>query len=359
MKKSLVFVAIIGFIMIAICACGEKKITVVGADGKEYESYQECCAAQDFQAAHQFLAKMQNAVLNMEKGDDRDNAAQAYLIAHENVFKQEALFLMSQGDDAAKQRLVYLLKEEGGNNSHVSMLIDLAIENDDEAFVKVLANQYSRNVGRENLKKLMNYLSSKDNLENNVFLKDLFNKLGEDNLLLELAIQNNDKIFVREYASTHLSFYNSTLLNYLAGTKDKKDSEMILGLLAQEEKSISKRPSNGTFVQYSCYDLNKECEQYVKDIKTYNSKCIELLDVAINAGNRVLASRIISKMKSNLTYNYMQNSVQKRVNEEKWYGKVSNVESWDKIIIKGSNDRDDITNANARLNQAVKNGVFK
>ena len=142
-----------------LSACS-KKITVKGADGTEYESYQECCAAQDFQAAHQYLAKLENS------GGD------GYYDAKEYVFKQEALYLMSNGDEADKKRLIFLLKEESGDekyndriNGHVAMLIDLSIDNDDEAFVKVLAgmlpnvafdelwNRYERDKAEEERKK--------------------------------------------------------------------------------------------------------------------------------------------------------------------------------------------------------------
>lgn len=235
MKKSLVFVAIIGFIMIAFCGCGEKKITVKGADGTEYESYQECCAAQDFQAAHQFLAKMQNAAINMEDGDAKNNAARAYKIAYEEVFKQEALFLMSQGDDAAKKRLIYLLKEEGDNNSHVSMLIDLAIENDDEAFVKVLANQYSSYVERENLKKLMIYLSSKQNKDDKEYLVNLAKRLANNKFLCDIALNFNDDKLLDEYAASYLSLYDEDILNYLAQKNQKKYSEKIISLLTKKK----------------------------------------------------------------------------------------------------------------------------
>jgi len=64
------------FFVFALClavtllsACGEKKITVKGADGTEYESYQECCAAQDIQVSHQFLVKMKNVISKMSEED--------------------------------------------------------------------------------------------------------------------------------------------------------------------------------------------------------------------------------------------------------------------------------------------------
>ena len=49
--------------MATLYGCGNNGITVTGGDGKVYESYQECCAANDYEAAHLFLAKIQNSEL--------------------------------------------------------------------------------------------------------------------------------------------------------------------------------------------------------------------------------------------------------------------------------------------------------
>ena len=150
MKRKNLFIVIICLAMVTLYGWSCKdKITVTGSDGKVYESYQECCAANDYEAAHLFLAKIQNS----------ESEAYSYSEAKEYIFKNEALFLMSHGDETAKNRIIYLLKEEGNDDDHTSMLIDLAIENDDDAFVKKLANQYSESASEESLQKLMSYLS--------------------------------------------------------------------------------------------------------------------------------------------------------------------------------------------------------
>lgn len=206
-------------------SCGEKSgekkitvkgadITVKGADGTEYESYQECCAAQDFQAAHQFLAKIENSEDSGYSGFDLYNAK-------EYVFKQEALYLMSLSDEQAKKRILYLLKEEGGNDGHIDMLIDIAIENDDEDFVKTLANQI-KNDSERMLKKVMEYLSSKDSEANKTYIISLLKKHDEKSLLLNFAINNGDRELIDEYIARDLSLSNNNILNYLAATKEKK-----------------------------------------------------------------------------------------------------------------------------------------
>lgn len=331
-----------------LMACGSNSKgtqSVTGENGQVYESYQECLAAQDFQAAHQFLAKMKNAVLNMEEGDDRDKADQVFLIAHEDVFKQEALYLMSQDDEAAQKRIIYLLKEEGGNNDHVSMLIDLAIENDDEAFVKTLANQYTQGANGESLKKLMDYLFEKSQDDNKEFIGKLFKKIEAEDLLLELAIKDGDKKFIRDYASKHLFLSNTTLLNYLAGTKDKKDAEMILGQLAEEGSDIPSRPALGVVQVYDSYGgekMNPDHVYYKRCINDFNNQCNSILSVAIKCKNMYLAQRTVAMAKNNISYRRL--------------GCVNNSSNYNwKVTI----DNEEANSIKKAYQDAVRSGAFK
>ena len=162
--KRIKFLSFCCIAVFLLTACGNK-ITVKGEDGTEYESYQECCAAQDFQAAHQFLTKMESGM-----GKDYDKNKE-YEVAREYVFKQEALYLMSIGDETAQKRILYLLKEEGaGNDAHIGMLIDLAIDNDEENFVKALMNQFKDGYKGEYLTKIVDYLATKPSEENNALI---------------------------------------------------------------------------------------------------------------------------------------------------------------------------------------------
>ena len=152
---SLIISLIICCVVLFVLYSSWDKITVKGKDGTKYESYQECCAAQDFQAAHLFLAKMEQA----GKGNWYITDAKKF------VFKQEALYLMSIGDEASKKRIIYLLKEEENEYDvwnkykyieHVDMLIDLAIENDDDQLVMSLLDiKKSRKID----KKIVKYLA--------------------------------------------------------------------------------------------------------------------------------------------------------------------------------------------------------
>ncbi len=289
------------------------KITVTGGDGKVYESYQECCAANDYEAAHQFLAKLQNS----------ESEAYSYREAKEYVFKNEALFLMSQDDETAKKRIIYLLKEEGNNDDHVSMLVDLAIENDDEAFVKKLANQYSR-ASIESLQKLMSYLSEKPTEENKIFIGKLIDK--------------------------YLSLSNTAMLEYLARTKSKEDSERILGLLSEEGKSIPARPALGMIKSDHYGKLDSSYGNYISSVENYNDACRTILDIAVLSKNQYLAQRAVSKVMSNIVY--------------------KDLGDWETVVVRSDNgsvynaykvtlDNTEANAIKAAYQQAVRSGAFK
>ena len=73
--KRIKFLSFCCIAVFLLTACGsssskneEEKISVTGADGKEYTSYQEACRAGDFEAAHKFLdVYMTNILRAMEK----------------------------------------------------------------------------------------------------------------------------------------------------------------------------------------------------------------------------------------------------------------------------------------------------
>jgi len=241
MKKNMFLVAITGLVISTLCGCG---ISVKGADGTEYESYQECCAANDYDAAHLFLAKMKNNISQINESKDK----RAYEEAKEYVFKKEALFLMSQGDDAAKKRIIYLLKEEGGNDDHVSMLIDLAIENGDAELVKTLMGQYKTEK------------------------KYYYDDIDKQNKELEKLI----KFFA-----------------------EKRDEEYVFNLLTEFENKIPQKPAIGK-IKMSDTHYESSCESFSRAVTKYNNVCRIILISAIGSHNGVLAQKILSKFKSNI-----------------------------------------------------------
>lgn len=340
-----------------LSACGEKKITVKGADGTEYESYQECCAAQDFQAAHQYLAKMQND--EDFKGD--------YYSAKEFVFKQEALYLMSLGDETSKKRIVYLLKEEGGNDNHVDMLVDLAIDADDEEFVKVLTKQYEGSISSDMLRKIVEFLYIEKGDGNLEFVQTLLNRYNKSGLLLDAAVEKGDEeLLVRlakQYNGTlrfqtfksvmdFLSSQNSSqyllirdlLLNKVIDSEelflyalDNKlsavvnklcskyvninDNSFITTLASKNDRIVSdaiimalskvtipgRAMSKGLHDYYDgcrdCYsrkEVSRPHFQYTDGIIDYNTKCSGILEIAIGAGNQYLAQKVLMCFKQNI-----------------------------------------------------------
>ena len=113
----------------------EEKISVTGADGKEYTSYQDACRAGAFDAAYSILEKKreefekfkennQLVIKKVDKGifsDDvsydksnqekYDAMVKNYEEGMDYVFNAEMLFLASQNTEEASNRILYLLAE--------------------------------------------------------------------------------------------------------------------------------------------------------------------------------------------------------------------------------------------------------
>lgn len=329
-----------------LMACGNK-ITVKGENGTEYESYQECCAAQDFQAAHQFLAKMQNS--------DSEEQQEQWNEAKEFVFKQEALYLMSIGDEAAKKRIIYLLKEEGGDdyynkriNGHVAMLIDLAIDNDDEAFVKTLANQYNSDAEKDDLKKVVDYLYSKDMTRNCEYLTSLLNNLKATKILLDYAINSGNLELVKKVASQGLEIQDSELISQLASLKNKEISDDIINLISKIKIKGSRIPKG----IYSRFTFDKEFESYepdyvnyMKSINDYNKVCDQILEIAISKGNDYIAQNVLLMYKEDVY------KLQGRTPDGK------SIDDPDDYYVYYTNDSKN--NAQKRYREAKMSGAFK
>lgn len=331
MKRVICFVVCcIAVLIISSC---RKKVVVKGENGQEYESYQECCAANDYQAAHQFLVKLQND----EEGRKILEEAKQY------VFKHEALFLMSQDNDDAKKRIIYLLKEENDNNSHISMLIDLAIDNDDETFVKTLVNQFSGDARHECLQNIYQYFSKKGINENKDYLIGIFKKNEDKNMILEIAFDTDDNQLIQEYAS-NISLYDNEIIKKLAMKRVNTLSDIVLGLLSQRQNEFIDRPSLGVTSYYWAEDKRKfinECENYESRIQDYNHECQKIMEIGIECKNLYLSRGAISRMKSNITH--------KELATKNDYYRIS----------VSTGDKSDIIAANKVLNDAINRRAFR
>lgn len=113
MKKNLVFVAIIGLAMTAICGCssngsnGNKSITDV--DGKKYASYQEACRDGNFEAALVFVDELEEKAMDFEYQQYSQQAVSAYITARDYVFNSEMQYLLANGSKEASDRVLFLL----------------------------------------------------------------------------------------------------------------------------------------------------------------------------------------------------------------------------------------------------------
>ena len=117
-------IKILSFCCIAVLlltACGssspkneeEEKITVTGADGKEYTSYQEACKDGDFEAARSFLnAYHEKYVEAQSTGVTLKKAEGKYFQAFDFIYKSEIQYLLSESDaEECKDKILFILEE--------------------------------------------------------------------------------------------------------------------------------------------------------------------------------------------------------------------------------------------------------
>ncbi len=339
MKKCFFHVIILIFsVTISFISCGskvnQKVMMVKGADGTEYTSYQECCAANDYEAAHLYLAKMQS-----EKPSELYEAT-------DYVFKHEALFLMSQGDDASKKRLIYLLKEEGDNNSRVAMLIDLAIENDDDTFVKQLANQYKEGADEDNLEKLTDYLLKKDD-NNKEFVVPLLKKLELKDLLCDIALKSKDTVLLLS-VTDDFSIDDTKMVEALAAMNNKKMSGIIISALAKEG-NVGSRPALGIVKSDDYGEIPGEYNAYRSHVSSFNDQCKSVLAIAVKYKNMYLAQQSIGKVKTNIQFIDLGDWC--KVVEKNDYRSI--YEAW-----KVSLDNTEVVEAKSILINAIRSGTF-
>ena len=115
--KKLKIVTLLGIIM-GIWACtpnvNTKDISVTGADGTVYNSYQTACSKGDFDAARDYIGKMkeQFAVVKAE-GDYKEREAFSELIqeAEEYIANEELQFLASLNEEQANNRIILILNQ--------------------------------------------------------------------------------------------------------------------------------------------------------------------------------------------------------------------------------------------------------
>lgn len=153
MKKNLVLIALIGFVMTILFGCGgssskesSEGSSITGLDGIVYESYREACRAGDFEAAHKFLDRMKEENEYWTKVEE----------AEDYIFNYEVNALVAQNSVEANNRVIYLLNEIPINGIKCPTGTDLRVN---------AHSGYGNSCGRFNIKlnKIMEIAISLDN----------------------------------------------------------------------------------------------------------------------------------------------------------------------------------------------------
>ena len=234
--KRIKFLSFYCIAVFLLTACGsssskneEEKITVTGANGKEYTSYQECCAANDYEAAHKYLAVM------------KENRDGNYAEAREYVFNQEALFLISMNDETSTKRLFFLLQEDANEvdgkvrDARCNTIIELAIKQNNQALVEQTIGMYNAKIESSLLRKIYEYLYKEGrNTDSNFIMNLLFRNEGID-LLVEDAIgSQDDELLIKILGKCGRSSLSSTkkIIEYFVKKNNKKQIANIKTMLS-------------------------------------------------------------------------------------------------------------------------------
>ena len=316
MKKTLLF-AMIGFGLATLCSCGSKSNPSL--DLKEPTSlskleiakdYKTACELKEFSTAYEFVDKLKKVTSEKKiKADEvAKNAKNGMSSAIAVVSEYEEAKKVS--DEAEKyvvlQEALSVLESEGTNG--IIRIVGIAKEHDAEGWLYIELLDVAKKIGDT----------------------DLANRIEN---IIHSTINN----------LSNMSLSDTSLINYLAETKDEKNSEAIIGLLSKEEKNIPTKPMIGKIDTEDWYD-DEVCDPYTKAVKKYNDQCSMILNIAIKHGNQYLAKRSLSKIKTNI----------KCI-------ELPSTSSPTQVIYHYNitNDNEDIKSANTAYQEAVRSGAFK
>lgn len=230
-------VCIISFCCIAVfllMACGSssskggEKVTVTSSDGKEYESYEEACYAQDYEAAHKFLTAM-------KKADASD-----YEEAREYVFSKEALYLIAINDESSTKRLFFLLQEDANEVSNsvrdarCNTIIELAIKQNNQTLVEQTVGMYNGQIEIPVLRKIYNYIYKEGRKEDKTSMIDFLFKNNGIEIMVDDAISNQDDALLMQIiakCSDKNLDVSKKIIKYFAVKKDRKQIASLNAIL--------------------------------------------------------------------------------------------------------------------------------
>lgn len=318
----------VSFVFAAV-SCGDdgpKKIVIKNKNGDKITSYQEACTMHDFETAHRFIAKMQ------ESGYQSWDVSSA----KEHVFREEALFLIAQGDEASKKRIMFLLKQDPErNDAYLNILVELAISQDDEDFVKTLTRQYKNEIPYPVLRKIVEYLYIDGSDKNLGFVTTLLNRYNQMGALLDAAVEKDNEQLVVTLAkqfkgnlefttfknvmnflelkdnAEYLPIFNQLssnvnndkMLDYVIENRLLGD-KVVISYLSKKISTMSVRtcPGVGRLRMDPDDPLPAEYSNYISDVEACNRLCKDLLSIVIRTQRKAAANYIVSQMRPSLSF---------------------------------------------------------
>ena len=267
--------------IVAFVACGSNSgsssgITVVGVDNTTYESYEDACHAQDFEAAHKFLTALKKA------GSSDYNEAREY------VFNQEALYLIAMNDETSTKRLFFLLQEDANEVSNsvrdarCNTIVELAIKQNNQALVEQTAGMYNGQIEIPVLQKIYNYIYKEGRNEDKTSMMDLLFKNNGIEIMADDAISNQDDALLMQIIAKcndkNLDV-SKKIIRYFTVKKDRKQIASLSAILRKNmqwdalmELAVT---TNDVALMKQCYqkaenkdELFKSMVQHAKENKS-------------------------------------------------------------------------------------------
>ena len=220
--KYLCFCCIAVFLLMACGSSSSKsgeKVSVTSSEGKEYESYEEACHAQDYEAAHKFLTAMKKA------------GSSDYEEAREYVFSKEALYLIAMNDETSTKRLFFLLQEDANEVSNkvrdarCNTIIELAMKQNNQALVEQTIGLYNDQIDGPVLRRIYEYIYKEGRNPDSNSMMDLLFKNNGISMMADDAISiQDDAMLMRIIAkcSDKNLDVSKKIIKYFSAKKDKK-----------------------------------------------------------------------------------------------------------------------------------------
>lgn len=103
--------------LLIIYSCSNSgEIVVTGSDGKEYRSYRTACDYGDFNAAYDYVEKMEERLSKMEKDSEKFIYELDIDEAKEYINRKEILYLVSNGKETDVDRIMFLFVNQDWNH---------------------------------------------------------------------------------------------------------------------------------------------------------------------------------------------------------------------------------------------------